>query len=74
MFPKGRKDWVAKPIRKEKSYRYVYDMMHQVIKAKLEKKKLEEAKVPKKIPSNIAPTPRPQKDVIIARHKSRFNK
>lgn len=34
-FPKGRKEWVAKPIMKEKHYTYIKDMMMKVVQARL---------------------------------------
>lgn len=74
VFPKGRKNWVAKPMKKKKSYKYVFDMLYNVVKVKLEGRKVTGITVPDKIPKNIAPMPRPEKNGIIARHKSRFGK
>ena len=48
--------------------------MYEVVKARLENKKLKGIQMPEKIPQNIAPKPRPEKDIVVARHKSRFGK
>lgn len=72
VFPKGRKDWVVKPILTEKSYLCISNMLHDLVKLKLHGEKVERIHRPINLPKNIAPYPRPDKSLIIARHKSRF--
>ena len=75
IYPKGRNEWVAKPITDAKSYDYINGMMARVVEARhsvpheLSRSAI---KFPS-LPSNIAPVPRPPKDDIIHRHKSRFS-
>ena len=73
VFPKGRKDWVAKPVLNNKSYEFVNDLMYDVVTSKLEKRH-HSLVLPQNIPRNIAPKPRPEKSVVISRHKSQFRK
>ena len=73
VFPKGLKDWVAKPVLKDKSYEFFNDLMYDVVTSKLEKRH-DSLVLPQNIPRNIAPKTRPEKSVVISRHKSRFRK
>ena len=73
VFPKGRKDWVSKPVLNDKSYEFVNDLMYDAVTSKLEKHH-DSLLLPQNIPRNIAPKPRPEKSVLISRHKSRFRK
>ena len=73
VFPKGKKKWIAKPIMDEKSYSFVQDLMKEVLLYKNDKKK-NKLTQPKKIPKNIAAFPRPSKQEIIDKHKSRMAK
>ena len=70
--PKGRSDWVAKPISEKKAYPYLADMMAQVVEMWVTGTTLPHPDLPN-LPRNIAPTPRPQKEEVIARHQSRFS-
>ena len=72
VYPKGRKDWVAKPITETKSYNYLAPMVHKVIEARLSDPSAPPVVQPPQHPGNIAPIPRPPKHDIIAKHKSRF--
>ena len=74
-FPKGRKDWVAKPISEAKSYSYIANMMTRVVEVRLSEPQdlfASQISIPP-LPDNIAPVPRPPKDDVIAEHKSRFS-
>ena len=72
VYPKGRKDWVAKPITETKSYNYLAPMVHKVIEAWLSDPSAPPVVQPPQHPGNIAPIPRPPKHDIIAKYKSRF--
>ena len=64
---------MAKPVLNDKSYEFVNDLLYDVVTSKLEKRH-DSLVLPQKIPRNIAPKPRPEKSVVICRHKSRFRK
>ena len=73
VYPKGRKDWVAKPITNAKSYDYIAPMMRKVIEARCSDTSAPTAvQPPAQHPRNIAPVPRPPKHDIVAKHQSRF--
>ena len=70
VFPKGQKNWVAKPIKEEKNYAYRLNMIDNVLQAKREG-------APVVIPTrcqrqNIASVPRPPKEEVIQKHMCRF--
>ena len=67
---KQRKNWVAKELKTPKTYGYVGEMMEDVLACK-EGKKLKKYKPPKQAKC-IAPTPKPPKQEVIDRHKSRM--
>lgn len=71
VYPKLQKQWVAKPIYEDKTYQFVEDLVSDAIlmkKGEIEVPCLERPN----LAQNIAPTPRGNKDDIIARHVSRF--
>ena len=78
VFPKAKKQWVAKKMYEKKTTTYLYDM-HDVLSAK---KELVAGKipvcvsdfppVPASIPANIATKPSPAKHDVIAQHVSRI--
>ena len=70
--PKQRKNWVAKPIREPKSYGYVKDIMEEVLTK--ESQNLDYRYMPVVQVRCIAPIPKPPKQDVIARHKSRMKK
>ena len=69
--PKQRKNWVAKPINEKKSFGYIDGMMESVIK-------LGEGEIIDYRPAIqkrcIASTPKPLKQDVIDKHKSRLFK
>lgn len=69
--PKQRKNWVAKQVKTPKSYAYISEMMEDVLACK-EGKKLKKYK-PAKQAKCIAQTPKPPKQEVIDRHKSRLS-
>lgn len=69
--PKGRSDWVAKPISEKKAYPYLTDMMAQVVEMR-GSGALPHPDLPN-LPRNIALTPCPRKEEVKARHQSRFS-
>lgn len=73
VYPKGRKDWVAKPISEDKSYAYIDNMLQTVLEARRDPSlEFLSSRIPS-LPPNIAPTPRPPKEDIIQKHQSRFS-
>ncbi|XP_072048102.1 uncharacterized protein [Amphiura filiformis] len=76
VYPKAKKDWVAKPIYEGKEYGYVYDLIEDVLLRKLAKKKGTDKKFfdppAKALEKNIAGAENPGKAVVIAAHQSRF--
>lgn len=69
--PKQRKNWVAKPIKEPKSYEYINSMMKDVLLVKggqhIDYEPVIQAKC-------IAPIPKPPKQEVIDRHKSRMKR
>ena len=73
-YPKGRRDWVAKPITEDKSYHYITDMMTSVVALRCSDTSPSNHKFTRsQLPTNIAPVPRPPKHDVIAKHRSRFS-
>lgn len=73
VFPKGRKKWVVKPVLERKSFAFVQQLMEGVLLFKDDKSQ-QTSTIPGSIPKNIAPTPRPSKDEVVAAHMSRMGK
>lgn len=73
VFPKGKKKWVVKPIMEDKSYSFVKELMKEVLMYSNNRKRTKSTK-PSTIPKNIASLPKPSKDDIISKHKSRMAK
>ena len=71
VYPKLQKQWVAKPIYREKSYQFVHNLLSETILLKKGEIEVPDLERPH-LPQNIAPNPRGNKEDIIARHVSRF--
>ena len=74
VFPKGKKQWIAKPIKQEKSYSFVQELMRAILANKGDARRQTKLSQPKTIPKNIAAFPCPSKEQIINMHKSRMAK
>ena len=73
VFPKGQKKWVAKPIKIEKSYSFVQDLMESVFFMKNDTTDDEDVTT-SCLPKNIAPIPRPSREEVITAHRTRMLK
>ena len=71
-FSKVTKQWSSKPIRAEKDKAIYFEMIDRVIEIIDKKIKLPLPKLPENIPKNIAPTERPDKQLVVENQKSRF--
>ena len=74
VFPKGRKRWVAKPVKEKKDYRYVQDMMMSVVRVcegTATAEETAEIRVPE-LPSNISRNEKPSKEDVVSTQKSRM--
>ena len=71
VFPKHKKDWVAKPIKEAKTYEYVPRMLHEVVKRREHGTTGGDMEVPN-LPPNIASVPKPDKEKLIRLHATRF--
>ena len=70
--PKANKSWVCKPIKEPKFYKHLSGMLDDVVKAKQSGVTRVEA-LPQ-MPKNIVKEPKPSKQTIIEKHKSRMSK
>ena len=72
VFPKQAAAWVAKPIKSHKNKSYMHEMVDRVVECCNGNIELEESTIVP-IPKNIATTPRPEKNAVVAAHRSRFS-
>jgi hypothetical protein len=72
VFPKRTKEWVGKPISEPKSHIWRLYLIKEVLSFHDGKRTAEQIPVPEAVPKNIAYTPRPPKEDVIKRHRSRF--
>ena len=74
-YSKRSKKRVVKPIREQKQYSYLDDMVEDVIKLQLSgsQEDICQIEIPVMIPKNIAPEVCPNKDKLIKEHCSRFS-
>ena len=74
MFPKGRKQWIARPVLEGKNYKHLLIMMDDVIRLRLkdDRQDLQEYTLPDSIPRNIASIPKPSKEEVVQAHITRF--
>ena len=70
-FSKVTKNWSSKPIKKQKDRSYLHQMVKETIECASKNERFERAVIPN-LPKNIAPTPKPEKSVIIQNQISRF--
>ena len=73
VFPKRRKQWVAKPVMAAKSYLFMQHLMAKVLSFNPADEH-EKVTRPNSIPKNIAHTTCPNKEDIIEAHRSRMGK
>ena len=79
VFPKAKKQWVAKPIYEAKSYSYLDEMMTKVIEAREKKPNIESKHRAHYIMfhckqySNIARCERPAKREVVENYNKGFN-
>lgn len=74
VFPKRTKEWVAKPISEPKKHMWRQELLHEVVTYQRGERTVIYVDIPEDVPENIADTPRPEKEEIISRHRSRFQK
>lgn len=72
VFPKQKKEWVAKPIYEEVMDEHLFEIMSDSIKILTGEITHEWVSVSKKMPRNIATGERPEKIEVIDKHLSRF--
>ena len=72
-FPKAQKQWVAKPIKEKKSYAHVMVLMDTVANA-CETGEVEIEPEARHLPKNISGTAPPNKQELVRKHRSRFNR
>ena len=65
-------NWCAKPIKVKKSTEIFHGMVESTLSLVKDKKQLSPPVIPQ-LPKNIAPFPKPLKEEVIARQKSRFS-
>ena len=70
--PKAHKSWACKPIKDKKSYKHLSAMLEDVVNAKQNAINL--IKLPPEMPQNIVKEPKPPKQSVIAKHRSRMSK
>ncbi len=70
--PKRTKEWIPKPIMGGKSHNWRLNIAKQVLKLKNGNAEKINIPVPENLPANIADTPRPSKEEILQKHRSRF--
>ena len=70
-YKKAQKQWVARPIYEKKSYAHVTELMNNLVKLcqSSDTTAMDEEVV---LPKNIAPMPAPDKEKLIAEHRSRL--
>ena len=71
-YTKGGKKWVVKPIKEEKSYEYVNRLLEDTVNECKSGEK-QRISIAPNIPKNIAPSPAPDKETLVKKHKSRFS-
>ena len=74
VFPKGRKQWIARPLLESKSYSHLFSMMDDVIQLRISDNRhdMQEYNLPDSIPKNIASVQKPSKEDVIQAHITRF--
>ena len=72
-FPKAQKQWVAKPIKDKKSYAHVMVLMDTVANTCETGEVAVEPEAPH-LTKNISGTAAPNKQELIHKHRSRFNR
>ena len=65
------KDWVVKKISVKKTYKFREELVRQAIKRRVEHTTVSKVQTPR-LPCNIAPVEKPDKDLLIEEHATRF--
>ena len=68
------KPWSSKPIKVKKDKAHYLEMIDRAAEVMKYKIQLPLLKLPENLPKNIAPTERPNKQIVIETQKSRFSK
>ena len=68
------KPWSSKPIKVKKDKAHYFDMIDRAAVVMTYKIQPPLLKLPENLPKNIAPTERPNKQIVIETQKSRFSK
>ena len=68
---KTSKDWVVKKISVKKTYKFREELVRQAIKRRVEHTTVSKVQTPR-LPCNIAPVEKPDKDLLIEEHATRF--
>ena len=71
---KKTKPWSSKPIKVKKDKAHYLDMIDRAAVVMTYKIQPPLLKLPENLPKNIAPTERPNKQIVIETQKSRFSK
>lgn len=74
VFPKNRKQWLAKPILESKSFAFVKELVDEMKECHESNLKLPKQRTPAHIPTNIATLTKPPKEEVIKKHMSRMVK
>ncbi|KAK3745396.1 hypothetical protein QZH41_001436 [Actinostola sp. cb2023] len=72
-FPKMHKRWVAKPIMEKKTYAFLPEMQKRILET-CQDGTAAALPIQVDLPDNIATKPAPDKQELIERHRSRFNR
>ena len=72
VFPKTTEKWTSKSIKSNKDKQYIIHMVDRAVEICDKGIVLEQATIPS-LPKNIASTPRPDKNQVIADQRSRFS-
>ncbi|XP_063967369.1 uncharacterized protein LOC135157003 isoform X2 [Lytechinus pictus] len=70
-YSKRTKEWVAKLMKEKKDYSYLVEILENILKMRSGEIEVETVVLPE-LPKNVAPTPRPSKEEVMARKYTRF--
>uniref|UniRef100_A0A803KFX0 THAP-type domain-containing protein n=1 Tax=Xenopus tropicalis TaxID=8364 RepID=A0A803KFX0_XENTR len=74
VFPKMKKDWIAKPVYEDVIDEHLLDITSDSIKILTGEIGHDWVSISKQMPQNIATTERPEKSEVIEKHMSRFSR
>lgn len=64
--------WVSKNVKESKDYSYLAEMMSSVLSLKEKEIEIEPVNIPTDLKQNIAKAPKPPKEELTRKHRSRF--